>query len=55
MRRRWWLVALAVACLDLGMILARPEASKALLRTIYVWLWEIAPKPEGVEIPDRFL
>lgn len=50
----WWIVA-AIALIELGVIVANPQASKATLRTIYVWLWEHAPKPEGTPIPDRFL
>lgn len=53
MTRAHWLVALMVA-IELGAIVTHPAESKAVLRTVYVFLWSIAPTPDGYHPPDRF-
>lgn len=52
-RSGWWIVA-AMVTIELGLIVANPSASKHAMRSVYVWLWTVAPKPDGVEIPNRF-
>lgn len=53
MTRSHWLIALIVA-IELGAILTHPVQSRAVLRTVYVFLWSVAPKIDGAEMPDRF-
>ena len=54
MSRSSWLLTAAVLACSILQIALFPAESKAFMRTIYVTLWKIAPKTDGVEVPDRF-
>lgn len=51
---RYWFVAALFVIGEALIIWTHPQEAKALMRTVYVTLWEYAPKPEGYVPPDRF-
>jgi hypothetical protein len=57
MRRHWpWIVVaiLIGEAISLGLY---GDQARPVARSVYVWLWNIAPQPAGARIPppDRFI
>lgn len=40
--------------IELGVILAHPKESKAIMAAVYDFGWSVLPKPDGYEPPHRF-
>lgn len=46
--KRWQVIALIVLALEAVALGTYWETARPVARTVYVWLWELAPKPASL-------